>query len=354
MASILQLRRGSSGTRLGFAPAAGELFEDTDVTRPFIGDGSVLGGRMIGAPKIQVSAATTFSILFTDVGKLLVFTGAGCAVALGQAGSSAGLYFPDQTGIGILNLGSGAVVITPTTSTINGAASLSVPIGGFAEIYSNGTNYYADASAGPAGTGTVTSVATGTGLTGGPITGSGTILFADIADDRLLANISGGSAAPSANTLTAVIDAMIGGNNGDMLYRTGGVWTNQRPKYVIASSMDGVLTASQNLLHHRFTRAVTFPANFGAYLGNNSEAGGTTNATGSTVINVDLAPTATPNTFSNIGTITIGAGSVTPTFATSGGSAQNAAQGDVLRIVGPSSADATFAGFYMSLVGFDT
>jgi hypothetical protein len=190
----------------------------------------------------------------------------------------------------------------------------------------------------------------GTGIL---ITGN-TVALDSIASLRLLANITGGAAAPLPNTLTAVIDALIGGANGDFLYRTGGVWTNQRPKYVIASSMDGVLTASQNLLHHRFTRAVTFPANFGAYLGNNSEAGGTANATGSTVINVDLAPTATPNTFSNIGTITIAAGTVTPTFATAGGTAQNAAQGDVLRLAGPGSADATFAGFYSSLVGFDT
>jgi hypothetical protein len=118
--------------------------------------------------------------------------------------------------------------------------------------------------------------------------------------------------------------------------------------------MDGILASSQNLLHHRFTKAVTFPANFGAYLGSASQAGGTANATGSTVIDVGLAPTATPNTFSAIGTITIGAGGVTPTFATVGGTAKNAVQGDVLRIIGPASADATFAGFYSSLVGFDT
>jgi hypothetical protein len=178
--------------------------------------------------------------------------------------------------------------------------------------------------------------------------------LAAIAAHRVLANITAGSAAPIANTLTAIIDACIGGADGDFLYRTGGVWTNQRPKYVVASSMDGVLTASQNLLHHRFTKAVTFPANFGAYLGNSSEAGGTANATASTVINVDQAANATPNTFSTIGTITIGAGGVTPTFATSGGTSKNFAQGDVLRLVGPGSADATFAGFYSSLVGFDT
>lgn len=79
------------------------------------------------------------------------------------------------------------------------------------------------------GTGTVTSVATGTGLTGGPITTTGTISLAAVADGSLLANISGGSAAPAANTLTAIIDAVLGSTQGDVLYRNGTVWTALAP-----------------------------------------------------------------------------------------------------------------------------
>jgi hypothetical protein len=134
-----------------------------------------------------------------------------------------------------------------------------------------------------------------------------------------------------------------------------GTWKNQRPRYIIgASALSGVLTVSQVLLLHKFTKAITFPANFGAYLGHASEAGGTAAATGSTVINVDKATAAAPNTFSNVGTITIGSGGVVPTFATSGGATVSFAQGDVLRIIGPSSPDATFANFYASLVGYET
>lgn len=48
------------------------------------------------------------------------------------------------------------------------------------------------------GTGTVTSVATGTGLTGGPITATGTISLASISADNLLGNATGGSSAPGA------------------------------------------------------------------------------------------------------------------------------------------------------------
>lgn len=77
--------------------------------------------------------------------------------------------------------------------------------------------------------GTVTEVDTGTGLTGGPITSSGTIAFAAIANLDLLSNISGGSAAPIANTLTATIDAAIGSTQGDILYRGASTWSVLAP-----------------------------------------------------------------------------------------------------------------------------
>ena len=48
------------------------------------------------------------------------------------------------------------------------------------------------------GSGTVTSVDSGTGLTGGPITTSGTLSLASIANSTVLGNVSGASAAPVA------------------------------------------------------------------------------------------------------------------------------------------------------------
>lgn len=53
------------------------------------------------------------------------------------------------------------------------------------------------------GTGTVTSVATGTGLTGGPITTTGTISLATIGADSVLGNATAGTAAPGAMALTS-------------------------------------------------------------------------------------------------------------------------------------------------------
>lgn len=77
-------------------------------------------------------------------------------------------------------------------------------------------------------TGTVTSVATGTGLTGGTITTTGTVSFAAIASHRLLANTTAGSAAPSASTISDVLD-FIGATRGQILYRGAASWSVLAP-----------------------------------------------------------------------------------------------------------------------------
>jgi hypothetical protein len=78
------------------------------------------------------------------------------------------------------------------------------------------------------GTGTVTNVATNNGVTGGPITTTGTIGLASISTGNVLANVSGISAAPSATTPTSVLD-VIGATQGDILYRGASVWTALTP-----------------------------------------------------------------------------------------------------------------------------
>lgn len=72
--------------------------------------------------------------------------------------------------------------------------------------------------------GTVTSVASGSGLTGGPITSSGTLALATITTARMMANISGGNLAPSATTLTAFLDNVVGTTQGTFIYRNATVW----------------------------------------------------------------------------------------------------------------------------------
>jgi hypothetical protein len=120
-------------------------------------------------------------------------------------------------------------------------------------------------------------------------------------------------------------------------------------KYTVGFSfVAGTLASSQLLGLHRFARAVIFPANFASYSGYASAAGATAAATASTVLSVDRALAASPNSFSQIGTITFAAGTINATFATSG--AVSCAQGDVLRILGPATADLTLANVYITLV----
>jgi hypothetical protein len=133
---------------------------------------------------------------------------------------------------------------------------------------------------------------------------------------------------------------------------SSGKFENHRPKYVIGAYVPGTLTASQNLLFHKFSNAVTLPANLGGWLGHTSEAGAAVAATASTVITVAQAVAGAPTTFANVATITFAAGSVTGSMSTQ--PAISFAQGDILRIRGPASPDSTFADLHLTLVGFET
>lgn len=69
----------------------------------------------------------------------------------------------------------------------------------------------------------------GTGILVGNGAGSITVSLASIATLNILSNITGGSAAPIANTLTATIDAAIGSTQGNVLYRSATGWTVLAP-----------------------------------------------------------------------------------------------------------------------------
>lgn len=89
------------------------------------------------------------------------------------------------------------------------------------------------ASANPAwqtisGTGTVTSIATNNGITGGTITATGTIGLATIATGNALAYTGTGSGVPVATAPTTLLD-VIGSSTGNLLYRSSGGWTVLAP-----------------------------------------------------------------------------------------------------------------------------
>lgn len=100
----------------------------------------------------------------------------------------------------------------------------------------------------------------------------------------------------------------------------------------------GVPTASAKLYRGKVARALVAPANFAG-----AQFTGTVNATASTVFDVQKNGVS-------CGTCTIAAGTLTPTFATTGGAAVNFAAGDVLSVIAPATPDATLADPAITLV----
>jgi len=87
---------------------------------------------------VNAQTGTTYTVLATDIGKLVSHSNAASiAVTLPQATGlfNSGWYYYTR------NLGAGTVTITPTTSTIDGAATLVLTSGSSSIIFSDGTNY---------------------------------------------------------------------------------------------------------------------------------------------------------------------------------------------------------------------
>lgn len=138
----------------------------------------------------------------------------------------------------------------------------------------------------------------------------------------------------------------------DQLVWVGGEWTVQRARYIVSCFVPGPLSASQTMLMHRLTKAITIPANGGLYLGHQSEAAAGTPPTAGAVVMVSWAAAGTPTVFGNVISVTFTAGQPFAVFASTG--PVNFAQGDILRIQGPVSADATLTDVYLTIVGYET
>lgn len=107
----------------------------------------VSGGPITSIGTIQGSATpnaqtgTTYAIQNSDCGKLLTLSNASAvAVSIAQAGGSGD--FASGWFVTIINEGAGVATITPTTSTIDGAASLSLTQFQSVDLFSDGTNYF--------------------------------------------------------------------------------------------------------------------------------------------------------------------------------------------------------------------
>lgn len=166
---------GTDGTTLTFQGT--DTYIGRATTDTITGTKSFNGGTLFNGG-IDGQSGTSYTVVAADEYKLLTFNNASAvSVTLPQAttsGFTAGAQFT------VFNRGTGAVTITPTTSTVNGNATLVLNQNQGAYIVSDGTNYSAWVSSAPSGSGTVTSVAeTFTGglisVSGSPITTNGTL-----------------------------------------------------------------------------------------------------------------------------------------------------------------------------------
>jgi len=96
----------------------------------------------VGLPGVPINAqlGTTYTKLYSDRVSLDTFNNASpVAVTIPQAGTTG---FTSNYVDANWNRGTGLTTLTPTTSTINGAASQILPSNWFGFLYSNNTNYF--------------------------------------------------------------------------------------------------------------------------------------------------------------------------------------------------------------------
>lgn len=182
-------------------------FVDNSVASPVDRKGQYV--KTMGAA-VNAQTGTTYTVLTTDFRKLVTFSnGSAVAVTLPQASATfpANWYFFAQ------NRGAGTVTVTPTTSTVDGAATLALATNEGALIVSDGTNYFTMR-------GKVASVGTGS-LADDSVTNA---KLAEMAANTFKSNLTGSSANPVDNTVADVQAALA---NARINAQTGTTYTLQ-------------------------------------------------------------------------------------------------------------------------------
>jgi len=180
-------------------------------TSPITASGSTNVTIGIGVP-VNPQTGTTYTMNTSDLGKLVTFSNAGSvAVTLPQCTSSG---FPDTWYSYLENRGVGTVTVTPTTSTIDGAASLAITTnqGFIVSCRGTDTNYYTTRGIGSSNTGTVTSFSSGSlsplftaSVATATTTPALSFSLSNAAQNTFLGGLSsGGTGAP---TYRAIVDA---------------------------------------------------------------------------------------------------------------------------------------------------
>lgn len=117
-----------------------ELYVDAGTGSAGIGSGNAWQKVAQDLVAVNAQIGTTYTVLASDRSKLVTLKNASAvAVTLPQAGAN----FPAGWISKFSNQGAGTVTITPTTSTVNGNASIALLTGQSIDLVSDGTNYFA-------------------------------------------------------------------------------------------------------------------------------------------------------------------------------------------------------------------
>lgn len=99
-----------------------------------------------GTSAVRATTTTSEALATTDQNKLVTFSNASAVAAtIAQAGS--GTFFSGWA-VSLRNLGAGTVTLTPATSTVDGAATVTLTSGQGLDLYSDGTNYFTQSGKG--------------------------------------------------------------------------------------------------------------------------------------------------------------------------------------------------------------
>jgi hypothetical protein len=336
-----------------FADATGTLLDDSGVP---VADLALLGGTLVNGNLVAVNAGGDL----VDAGIAAAGLGTGDVTGPGSSTTGHLASYADGTGELLADSAIPAATVAQTAGTLTNGHLLAADASG--KVVDSGITAVGIGSGdvvGPASatTGHLATFASGTGklLADGAIAAAAVAQTAGaLANGHLLAADAAGKVVDSGLTTAGVTAGALpaGTANYDQLVWNGTTWAPQRPKYVFGFNVPGVL-ALNTVFSHVFSKAVTIPANFGAYLGHATQVRGSANATSSPVVTVAKATAGSPLSFSTVGTITITAGGVVPALATSGGAALNFAQGDIARFT-CTTGDTTFADLTATVVGFET
>lgn len=136
--------RFGPGGMFGSGAAGGGSVSSVDASggvQTASGSAITSSGTIRGAHVINAQTGTSYAVVSGDRGKHVTLSNAASiAATIAQAGTTG---FEDGYFTFIENIGVGAVTLTPTTSTINGAATLVLTSGTAALLFSDGTNYRA-------------------------------------------------------------------------------------------------------------------------------------------------------------------------------------------------------------------